>query len=152
MSQKWSHTILVERFKFSLRLCLKLLLAKLNKNTSPPWNVCFLPLTMSAADDNTTRPPLTSGSTWIQLYCGEEAVGIPIEIVAARNAYHLTELVKEKRAVALQYCDAADLVVYPPGTPLNDLSNNNRLGPVESVPGGRTEAQPLIVMAPGKCL
>jgi hypothetical protein len=54
---------------------------------------------MSAADDNTTRPPLISGSTWFQLYRGDQAVGSSIKIVAAtRNVSHLilTELVKEK--------------------------------------------------------
>jgi hypothetical protein len=77
-------------------------------------------------------------------------LGSPIEIVASTcDVSHLTELVKEKRAVALHNVDAADLAVYPPGTPLNALNDNNRLG---SVPGGTTEAQPLMVIAPGKCL
>jgi hypothetical protein len=77
-------------------------------------------------------------------------VGNPIEIVeATRNVTHLTELVKGKRPAARHNFDAADLAVYPSGTPLNALNENNRL---RSVPGGTTEAQPLMVIAPGKCL
>jgi hypothetical protein len=86
-------------------------------------------------------------------------VGRAIKIVAAtRNVNHLTELVKEKRAVALQHCDAGDLFVYyPPGTPLDALNDNARLRPGGPVPGGTTDEQPLMVMAPpvtqqGKCL
>ena len=53
---------------------------------------------MSATDDtDTTRPPLNSGFTWVQLYRGGHMVGLPIEIVAAsRNVSNLTDLVKQK--------------------------------------------------------
>jgi hypothetical protein len=107
---------------------------------------------MSAADDNTTRPPLTPGSTWVQLCRDDQTVGFPIEIVeATRNVTHLTELVKGKRAVALHNFDAADLAVYPHGTLLNALNNTTPLARGGSVPGGTTEARPLMVIAPGKC-
>jgi hypothetical protein len=106
---------------------------------------------MSAADDNATNPPLTS--TWAQLYHGDQAVGIPIEVVAAtRNVYHLAELVKEKRAVSVQHCDAGDLFVYPHGTSLYALNNDDRIDPGYSVPTDTSSKNPLMVIVPGKCL
>jgi hypothetical protein len=124
----------------------------------------FSPLTMSATDDtDTTDRPLNSSYTWVQLYRDDQAVGLPTVItdpVACVSI--LTKLVKAERAVALQHCDGADLVVYPPGTPLDGLNDDHRLDPGEAVPGGTTSKKPLIVMAPaaaaaavtqlGKCL
>ena len=120
---------------------------------------------MSATDDtDTTDRPLNSSYTWVQLYRDDQAVGLPMVItdpVACVSI--LTKLVKAERAVALQHCDGADLVVYRPGTPLDGLNDDHRLDPGEAVPGGTTSKKPLIVMAPaaaaaaavtqlGKCL
>jgi hypothetical protein len=102
---------------------------------------------------NTCPAPLPLAVVWIQLYRGDKALGFPIEIVeATRNVTHLTELVKGKRAVALHNFDAVDLAVYSPGIPWDALTDSNPLDPGGSVPGGTTKAQPLIVIAPGKCL
>jgi hypothetical protein len=118
-------------------------------------------LSASAADDtDTTRTPPSSGFTWVQLYRGGHMVGLPIEIVAAtRNVSHLTNLVKEIYP-ELNDISSACLVVYPPGTPLDALNHDGRLRPGGPVPGGTTDEQPLMVMAPaaaavsqlGKCL
>jgi hypothetical protein len=115
---------------------------------------------MSATDDtDTTRPLLNSGFTWVQLYRGGHMVGLPIEIAAAsRNVSHLTELVKEKIPNDLKAVDPIHLVVYRPGTPLDDLNVNARLQSWDHVPAS-SGPQPLMVMAPpaavpqlGKCL
>jgi hypothetical protein len=107
---------------------------------------------MSAADDkNTAGPPPNSGVTWVQLYRGEQAVGFPMPITITEAAPldgAWTKLVKAEYP-ELNDISSARLAVYPHGTPLNALNEINRLG---SVPGGTTEAQPLIVIAPGKCL
>jgi hypothetical protein len=117
-------------------------------------------LSVSAADDtDTTRPPLNSGFTWVQLYRGGHMVGLPIEIVAAtRNVSHLTKLVKEKLPNDLKGVDPIHLVVYPPGTPLDALNDDARLQSWDRVPAS-SGPQPLMVMAPsaavpqlGKCL
>jgi hypothetical protein len=116
---------------------------------------------MSATDDtDTTRPLLNSGFTWVQLYRGGHMVGLPIEIAAAsRNVSHLTELVKEKIPNDLKAVDPIHLVVYRPGTPLDELNVNAPLRRGGPVPNGTTDEEPLMVMAPpaavpqlGKCL
>jgi hypothetical protein len=108
----------------------------------------------SAEDTDTTRPPPNSGFTWVQLYRGGQAVGSPMMIKdPAPIVGVLTDLVKEKLPNQLEGVDAARLDVYPPGTPLDALNDNARLRPRGPVPGGTTEEQPLLVMAPqlGKC-
>jgi hypothetical protein len=106
---------------------------------------------MSAADDtDTTRPSPTSGCTWVQLYRGDQAVGVsmPITITEAISNVGLwTELVKAKYP-ELNDISAARLTVYLPCTPLNALNNSAPLRLGALVPGGTTEEQPLIVIAP----
>jgi hypothetical protein len=117
-------------------------------------------LSVSAADDtDTTRPPLNSGFTWLQLYVGDQETGQATRIRCDRDSIidDLTELVKEKYP-ELNDISSARLVVYPPGTPLDALNDDARLQSWDRVPAS-SGPQPLMVMAPsaavpqlGKCL
>jgi len=63
------------------------------------------------------------------------------------NVDALAEEVKKKRAVALNHCDAAMLVVYPPGTE-PPFSQDKALKAWDPIPSNSSGPQPLIVVAP----
>jgi hypothetical protein len=110
-------------------------------------------LTMSAADETTTRPPLFPGLTWVQLYRGDQALGCPMPITGAiRNACDLATRVKAEFPNDLEDVDAPNLVVYPHGTPLNALNEYARLSPGALIPDDTTSKEPLLVIAPGRGL
>jgi hypothetical protein len=106
-------------------------------------------LTMSAADETTTRPPLFPGLTWVQLYRGDQALGCPMPIAGAPGDIcdDLKDLVKAEFP-ELNGLSSAHLVVYPHGTPLNALSEDVSLSPGAVVPDDTTSKEPLIVIAP----
>jgi hypothetical protein len=64
----------------------------------------------------------------------------------------LVNLVEAKYRNDLKDGGVGHLYVYPPGTPLDALNANDRLRPGDSVPGGTTQEQPLMVMAPRRIL
>jgi hypothetical protein len=88
---------------------------------------------------------------WIQLYLGDQKTGQATKI---RCKFDLdiddfTKLVKAEVPNYLNTVDPIHLVVYPPGTPLDALHDNDRLRCGGPVPGGRTDEQPLVmVIAP----
>jgi hypothetical protein len=105
---------------------------------------------MSAADDtDTTRSPLNSGFTWVQLYVGDQKTGQATRIRCERdsNIDCLTYLVQAEYP-ELNGISSACLDVYPPGTPLDGLNDDAYLDPGDPVPGGTTGEQPLMVIAP----
>jgi hypothetical protein len=111
-------------------------------------------LTMSAADETTTRPPLFPGLTWVQLYRGDQALGCPMPITGATgyDICDLRELVKAEFPNDLEDVGAPNLVVYPHGTPLNALNEHARLSSGALIPDDTTSKEPLIVIAPERGL
>jgi hypothetical protein len=108
-------------------------------------------LSTSADDDTTTRPPGDIVSTWVQLYCGDEAMGRATQIFAAtRNVGHLADLVRAKVPLALRHCHAKDLVIYRAGTLLDALNADAALNSWDAVPDYTTGEQPLVVIAPAQ--
>ena len=102
-------------------------------------------LTMSAADETTTRPPLFPGLTWVQLYRGDQALGCPMPITGATG-----DICDDLKAEfpELNGLSSAHLVVYPHGTPLDALNEDVSLSPGAVVPDDTTSKEPLIVIAP----
>ena len=80
---------------------------------------------------------MSSSSVWVQLYYKgrEELEGNPIKIV------------KKERSVDLNHCNAARLVVYPPGTTPPFLQDK-AIDPGDDVPPNMNSKNPLIVLAP----
>jgi hypothetical protein len=104
---------------------------------------------MFAAID-TVSAPLPLAVVWIQLHDGDPKAGRATRILCKPDSIidDLTKLVKE------QWNDisSAHLLVYPHGTPLNALNDDDRMDPGASVPMDTTSKTPLMVIAPGKCL
>jgi len=105
---------------------------------------------MSAAV-NTESAPRNLRVVWIQLYLGDQKTG---HVTKIRCKFDLdiddfTKLVKAEAPNYLNTVDPIHLVVYPPGTPLDALNDNDRLRCGGPVPGGTTDEQPLVmVIAP----
>lgn len=111
---------------------------------------------MSAADDTTvvvSAPPRLP-VVWIQLHFGHEKGGQATKIRCDRDLIidDLVNLVEAKYRNDLKDGGIGHLYVYPPGTPLDALNANDRLRPGDSVPGGTTQEQPLMVVAPRRIL
>jgi hypothetical protein len=104
-------------------------------------------LRLNAAHVTILAPPRPA-VVWIQLYVGNQKSGRATKILCKPDLDidDFTKLVKENQAVVLQSCNAEDLVVYPHGT--LDFRGDG----LSTTPDGTTKEQPLIVMAPGKCL
>jgi hypothetical protein len=76
-------------------------------------------------------------------------LGSPIDIVASTcDVSQLTKLVKAEMPNDLNTVDPSHLAVYPPGISWDALKDTNPFARSGSVPGGTTEAQPLIVIVP----
>jgi hypothetical protein len=96
--------------------------ASLNGAVGCPFIIC-----LNAA--HITIPALLLlAVVWIQLYVGDQKAGPATRILCKPDLdmEGLTDLVKEKRAVALQHCDGAELVIYPHGT-LHTLASTTQL-------------------------
>jgi hypothetical protein len=125
---------------FAKKPCFRVLLTPLRRTT--------LRATIMFAANGT---PLAK-VTWVQLYCGNQAIGNPTKIVAdntPRNVSFLAHLVKAELHISLQHCDAACLTVYPPGTVVHvPLDPVGSLDPDSPIPDKTTGENPLIVVAP----
>ena len=109
----------------------------------------------------TIRAPPRPAVVWIQLYVGDQESGRATRILCKRDSIidDFARLVKTEYPEFLNCFSSAHLLVYPHGTPLDALNHDGRLRPGGPVPGGTTDEQPLLVMAPsaavpqlGKCL
>jgi hypothetical protein len=90
---------------------------------------------------------------WAQLYFEGKGDpdGNPMQLEGIlRNVYALTKAVKEERSMALSHCDAALLIVYPPGTIVPIQKGTRDVKSWEAVPNDATGESPIIVVAPEK--
>ena len=101
---------------------------------------------MCIGDDSVIQE---KASVWIQLYVGEtESGGVVLIRPIPENVYYLTEEIKAKKAEELSHCDANELNVFAVGTQVPTPAGTEPLDPGETVPGGTTSKEPLIVVAP----
>ena len=99
---------------------------------------------------------MSSSFVWVQLYYKgkAESEGRPTSVKKPTdlkesdwNIDALAEAVKDKRQVALNHCDAADLAVYLADA-MPPFSQAKAIDPGDDVPTSTTSRNPLIVLAP----
>ena len=89
---------------------------------------------------------------WIQLYIGTEKSCIVKIRPIPETVYDLQEEVKNKVAIKLSHCDAADLMVFAVGTSVPIRDGTEPLDPGDTVPSvasGTTAGKPPLVVVVG---
>ena len=99
--------------------------------------------------NNSKMPSQEKASVWIQLYVGATKSGHSVKISPIPDDMNdLTEEIKVKVEPKLNHCAPSDLNVFAVGTQVPTTDGTGPLDPGETVPGGTTSKEPLIVVAP----
>ena len=98
----------------------------------------------------TIRAPPRPAVVWIQLYVGNQESGDATRFFCKRASIieDVAKLVKAE-CRELDCFSSAHLLVYPHGTPLDSLNDDDRIGLGVPVPIDTSSKKPLMVIAPG---